>query len=228
MRRKRMKGPDRRRQILDVALRLFAQRGYSLTTTAAIAAAAGITEPVLYRHFANKRELFLRLLEEISARAIAHLRSLADRSADPAEQLRAIITSYPEVSEQFAEPFGMIDRALASLGDGGGRAARSLPDVRPLLAQHYRAYEVLLGGIIRRGQAAGQFRDDVDPRVAAWFLIHAALGWRLSHNLRLDVFTRRSFVPQSAKLLLDGLKKSRGAREECRVKRDGRERKSVS
>ena len=55
--------------------------------------------------------------------------------------------------------------------------------------------------------AAGQFRADVDPRVAAWFLIHAALGWRLSHNLRLDVFAKPYFVPQSAKLLLDGLRK---------------------
>ncbi len=201
----RMRADQRRRQIMQVAQRLFAQRGYSQTTTAAIAAAAGVTEPILYRHFRSKRDLFLRLLEAISDRVIGEMRERAGRSDDPREQLKILILGYPQVSERFSEPFAMIDRALASLGEDPTGAVRGAPDVRPLLADHYRVYESLVSGIIQRGQSAGQLRDDVDPRVAAWFLIHAAMGWRLSHKLRPPVFRRRTFVPESARLLLDGL-----------------------
>ena len=47
----------------DVASRLFADRGYAATTMDDIAAAAGVTKPVLYRHFASKKELHLALLQ---------------------------------------------------------------------------------------------------------------------------------------------------------------------
>ncbi|MDD4891660.1 MAG: TetR family transcriptional regulator [Phycisphaerae bacterium] len=207
MPRQRMKAADRKHQILRVAQRLFAGRGYSMTTTAAIAAGAGVTEPILYRHFASKKVLFLELLDAISDQMIAQLKALAGQKADPVEQIKLIITSYPQVSEKFNEPFAMIDRALAAMGGPRSKANRQLPDVRPLLAHHYQAYETLMADIVHRGQKQGQLRMDIDARVAAWFLIHAALGWRLSHNLAPEVFARRYFVPQSAQLLLDGLMK---------------------
>ena len=53
-----MKAPERRAQVLRVATRLFARFGYARTTTASLARAAGVTEPVLYRHFPSKRALF--------------------------------------------------------------------------------------------------------------------------------------------------------------------------
>src|SRR5687768_7683292 len=51
----RLKAAQRREQLISVATRLFAERGYEATTTAAIAEAAGVTEPILYRHFHNKQ-----------------------------------------------------------------------------------------------------------------------------------------------------------------------------
>ena len=54
----RMRARDRRRQLLEVAADLFARYGYRGTTTARLAEHAGITEPILYRHFDNKQDLF--------------------------------------------------------------------------------------------------------------------------------------------------------------------------
>lgn len=207
MPQQRMKAAERRRQIMEIAQRLFAQHGYSQTTTAAIAAAAGVTEPILYRHFPSKRELFLQLLETISQQVIVELKALAGRSTDPRSQLETIILAYPQVSQRFSQPFAMIDRALASVAGMKTKLDRDVPDVRPLLATHYQAYEHLMADIVQRGQTLGQLRDDVDARTAAWYLIHAALGWRLSHKLEPEVFAKKYFVPQSARLLLDGLMK---------------------
>jgi AcrR family transcriptional regulator len=205
MARQRMKGIDRRRQIMKVAQRLFAQRGYSMTTTAAIASAAGVTEPILYRHFESKRDLFLQLLGIISQEVLARARQLASESDDPMEQLRGLMLGYPEMSQRFSEPFSMIDRSLASMGGARGRGDRSMPDVRPLLADHHREYEALISDIIRRGQAAGKFRRDLDPQVAAWVLINAAIGWRLSYTLQADVFNRSHYIPQTVQMLLDSV-----------------------
>jgi AcrR family transcriptional regulator len=63
----RLPAVRRRRQLLDVALRQFADRGYHNTSMNDIAVEAGVTKPVLYQHFASKRELFAELLSEVGA-----------------------------------------------------------------------------------------------------------------------------------------------------------------
>ena len=54
---------DRRTQLLEIALNLFAKKGFNGTTTKEIAAAAGITEAVIFRHFSNKQALYQAVLE---------------------------------------------------------------------------------------------------------------------------------------------------------------------
>jgi TetR/AcrR family transcriptional regulator len=58
-----MSGDDRRRQLIDVAIDLFAQKGFGGTTTREIAAAAGVTEAVIFRHFATKQDLYQAILD---------------------------------------------------------------------------------------------------------------------------------------------------------------------
>jgi len=59
----RMAGCDRRTQLLEIALNFFAKKGFNGTTTKEIAAAAGVTEAVIFRHFANKQALYQAVLE---------------------------------------------------------------------------------------------------------------------------------------------------------------------
>jgi AcrR family transcriptional regulator len=61
--RRRLAPEQRRRLIVEAAGRLFGERGYDGTRLDAVAAAAGVTKPVLYRHFADKTALYLALLE---------------------------------------------------------------------------------------------------------------------------------------------------------------------
>jgi AcrR family transcriptional regulator len=61
--RKRLPARERREVVMNAAGRLFGERGYAHTRLDGIAAAAGVTKPVLYRHFDSKKALYLALLE---------------------------------------------------------------------------------------------------------------------------------------------------------------------
>ncbi len=59
----RMAGDERREQVLRVAMKLFSENGFSGTTTREIAGAAGISEATVFKHFANKEELYTAILD---------------------------------------------------------------------------------------------------------------------------------------------------------------------
>ena len=61
--RARLSSPERREAIVQAALSLFSEKGFSGVTTRELAAAVGVTEPVLYQHFKTKSELYRALVE---------------------------------------------------------------------------------------------------------------------------------------------------------------------
>ena len=61
----RMSGEERRAQIVRMAFDLFAQNGFRGTTTRELAHAVGVSEPVLYQHFPNKKELYTAIVQHI-------------------------------------------------------------------------------------------------------------------------------------------------------------------
>jgi AcrR family transcriptional regulator len=64
----RMAAAERRQHLIETAIGLFTDGSYHGTTTAEIARAAGVSEPILYRHFASKRDLYLAALEHVWAK----------------------------------------------------------------------------------------------------------------------------------------------------------------
>ena len=69
----RMTSDERRAAIVDAACRLFAEKGFRGTTTRELAAAVGVTEPVLYEHFRTKRDLYSAIIGEKAKEGIATL-----------------------------------------------------------------------------------------------------------------------------------------------------------
>ena len=64
----RLPAAARREQLVATALEMFAQQGFHATSMNDVAEAAGVTKPVLYQHFASKRQLYLELLEDVGTR----------------------------------------------------------------------------------------------------------------------------------------------------------------
>src|SRR5437016_7219107 len=85
---------ERKRQLLAHAKQLFVRLGYRETTTEKIAAAAGVTEPVLYRHFDSKKALFLEVLEEIREATLDRWNAETATVADPLARLHAVMDLY--------------------------------------------------------------------------------------------------------------------------------------
>lgn len=63
----RLPSAERRKLIVDTAIRLFAEKGFRGVTTRELAAQVGVTEPVLYMHFQTKRDLYSAIIETIAA-----------------------------------------------------------------------------------------------------------------------------------------------------------------
>src|SRR5687767_11188001 len=113
----RLKAAQRREQLMDVATKLFARNGYEATTTAAIAEAAGVTEPILYRHFKSKQEMFIAIVKAVSERTMQHWQELVADIGDPAQQIRRISAEMPEHMAHLADAYHVLHGALATSRD---------------------------------------------------------------------------------------------------------------
>ncbi len=76
-----------RAALLTAARRLFAERGYAVTGTEDVVAAAGVTRGALYYHFADKQALFDAVVEEVARDVLAAIEAAADASASPLDAL---------------------------------------------------------------------------------------------------------------------------------------------
>jgi AcrR family transcriptional regulator len=83
----------RRRRLLDVGTRLFAERGFHGTTVPRVVAAANSSIGSFYLYFANKEDLFASVLQAIGERLAAHLNDAIARQSDPLQQMSAAVES---------------------------------------------------------------------------------------------------------------------------------------
>jgi AcrR family transcriptional regulator len=90
----RLPAAERRRQLLDVALDVFAVDGFHATSMNDVAEAAGVTKPVLYQHFTSKRQLYLELLEDVGARLGQLIGDATATAGGPHEQVERGFAAY--------------------------------------------------------------------------------------------------------------------------------------
>ena len=110
-------GPQRREQLLDCAARLFAQRGYAKATTAQLARAAGVTEPIIYRHFASKRDLFIALIERAGRDTLAAWKKHMRGASDAGERLRRLLRENPMVRPEGRNAYRVMLQAITEVSD---------------------------------------------------------------------------------------------------------------
>ena len=114
---RRLPRADRKRQLLIHAKQLFLTLGYHATTTEKIAEAAGVTEPVLYQHFDDKKALFLEVLRDIRETTLVRWQEEVARRADPLAKLQAIAGVYLGSTRDYAPEFRVLHRSLVETQD---------------------------------------------------------------------------------------------------------------
>jgi AcrR family transcriptional regulator len=173
----RMRAKDRRRQLLEVAAGLFAARGFRGTTTAELAKAAGITEPILYRHFDNKLDLFITLIEEVGREVIYGWQTALKGVDDPAKRLRVLLAGNPATHERGRGIYRVIFQAMTE--------AETAPDIAKPLRKHLATLHGFLKDELASLQKAGAVRKDEPATALAWLLMNVAIGYGMTSPLRV-------------------------------------------
>ena len=195
----RLRKAERKRQLLACAKQLFVSHGYQATTTEKIAQAAGVTEPVLYRHFESKKALFLEVLREVREATLLRWRDETTALADPLAKLHAIADIYLGSTKVHAVEFRIMHRTLVETDD---------EEVVASLRSFYLDSETLLAQVIAEGQQAGVFRRSLDPRVGAWELIRSALAYTLTLPLGIPLYEEAEYLPRAIDCMLQCLLKT--------------------
>jgi AcrR family transcriptional regulator len=104
----RLPGPERRRQLIDTAVVVFARNGFHATSMNDIAEAAGVTKPVLYQHFESKRDLYLQLLAEVGTELRETIAKATVNASGPRQQIEGGIGAYFEFVEQRGDAFRVL------------------------------------------------------------------------------------------------------------------------
>ena len=163
----RLAAPERRAAVLDSALREFSEGSYRGTTTAAIARVAGVTEPILYRHFASKRELFFACLDESWARVRELWERAVAEEPDPAHWIRAMALAYRDAAGLRNVVSSLWIQALAEASED--------PEIAGYMTKHLGDVHAFVADVYRRAQAAGGVAEGRVPEAEAWIFLAIAL-----------------------------------------------------
>jgi AcrR family transcriptional regulator len=124
-RRDRLKA-DRREELLRIAARLFAERGFRAVSLEELGAAAGVTGPAVYRHFASKQAVLADLLVGVSRRLLDGGRVVVGAAATDEDALRGLIGFHTDFALSDPDLIRVQDRDLNSLTAADARLVRRL------------------------------------------------------------------------------------------------------
>jgi AcrR family transcriptional regulator len=164
----RLPAAKRREQLLDTAARLFALHGYAGATTSEIAKAAGVTEPIIYRHFPSKRDMFIALIERTGEQTIKLWEHELRAAPDPAERLKRLIRANPMVTNRGRGLYRVIVTAMTEVDD---------PSIQKALNDHIQMLHAFLKKEVEQAQQHHQVSSRFSPDITAWALIDMGVGY---------------------------------------------------
>lgn len=163
----RLPAEERRAAVLEAACTIFCRGTYRSTTTAEIAKYAGVTEPVLYRHFSSKRDLYIACLEA----AWRDTRGLWDNAVgeepDPTLWLIAMGKAYLATKDRRGQLAHLWLQALAEASED--------PEIRKFVRRQLQDVHGYVADVMRRSQKAGGILPERDVECEAWVFISLGL-----------------------------------------------------
>jgi AcrR family transcriptional regulator len=159
----RMSAAQRRLHLIETAIRLFTDGSYRGTTTAEIARSAGVSEPILYRHFASKRALYLAALEHVWAKTREAWERKLDQGPDACAAIEAIGKGHVSVRSPKLQLAELWVQALSEASEDA--------ELRRHLRRHMREVHDFVADLVRRGQAEGAIAAERDADSEAWIML---------------------------------------------------------
>jgi AcrR family transcriptional regulator len=164
----RLPAAERRQALVEAALRVFSAGSYSGTTTSDIAREAGVSEPILYRHFASKRDLYLACIDEAWRRLRTLWEETIASEPDPGKWISIMSKSY--ICLRDPKAVVVSDLWMQAVIEAGDDA-----EVRTFLRRHMREVHDYMADVIRKVQRAGVIDPSRDADAEAWISLAGGL-----------------------------------------------------
>ncbi|MCR2813321.1 TetR/AcrR family transcriptional regulator [Microbacterium sp. zg.Y1090] len=162
---------ERREQILSIAARLIAQRGYSATTVRDIADEAGILSGSLYHHFSSKEAILQEILRGFMTSLVERFEQIVAEAGTPREVLDKLIEHAFVTIERQPDAVGLYQNELSFLVKEPGFE---------FLQEYSARIETIWLDQIKEGQRAGDFRASLDAGITYRFIrdaVWSTVGW---------------------------------------------------
>lgn len=196
-----MSSAQRREAIVDAAVELFAQNGFRGTTTRQIAAAVGVSEPVLYMHFAAKSDLYTAIIEKLSGGC-----GLALPAIQPGADDRAFLVSLAMGMVEWHEH----DPARVRLLFYSALEGHELSDA--FYSRHVVPFFDAFSRYFQQRIKEGAFRK-VDPRLAARAFVNMVVKYGadvvIFRKAADSVSARKKTIEAMVDIFLNGVKKQK-------------------
>ena len=160
------KGDQMKEKILRAALKLFRKKGYLGTSMLDIAAEVGLTKGGIYHYIAKKEDLLRELHDEMVDAVFERHARMVDPERDPGRKLENWIRSHASIMHDYLAQITVFFTEMEHLDKANLKRT----------IQRRDAFHKALTDIIAEGIRAGQFKESIDPNVAA-LLILGTLNW---------------------------------------------------
>lgn len=173
----RLPAAQRKEQLLDTAVELFSRHGFGGATTAELAKAAGVTEPIIYRHFRSKKDLFIAVIDRTSELTLETWERQLKTAKDPAQRLRRLIAANPTTSDRGRGIYRVIVQAMMEIED---------PEILAAIQRHLKNLHAFVTREVVKAQADGHVSKFFTPEITAWTLLHLGLGYGVIAPLGIE------------------------------------------
>jgi TetR/AcrR family transcriptional regulator, fatty acid metabolism regulator protein len=168
------RSPDKRERILAAAERVFAKRGFFASRVSEIAKDAGVADGTIYLYFKSKDDLLISLFEDRMKQVNAALRTVIAAETTALAQLRAFIKTYLQLIHDEPAATEVLTIELR----------QSNKFMKEYENAEFADFLRMLGGIVAKGQDAGELDDGVPPHIVARMIFgmldELALAWVLA------------------------------------------------
>ncbi len=166
-----MTADDKRRRILEAAVRVFAAQGYDASRVGDVAKEAGVAYGLVYHYYESKEAVLEAVFREAWGRLLAAVALAEETGANAAEQLELVVKIVLRAWRDDPDLVRLLVREVTRN-----------PHIQDELDEIGQAF-ASLERMVSRGQADGTFRAELDPKLAAWMLYGALeevlTGWVL-------------------------------------------------
>ena len=187
----------RRRQIVDAAIRVMAEKGWNETSIDEITREAGVSRGLVSYHFKDKADLLSGVLSRCKEASREGIEEAIAATDDPVERYRLVIRTTLNLAREDPTIYEIFLHFMAS--------GRSSPELGEQIRELYRGFRDMTARSIRHGQENGLFRTDMDADAAAARHIGALTGFALQWLLDPGAFPFDEAARQTEDMLMDAL-----------------------